>query len=44
MLVILLGTLGLSAAVGYLDMILLPALAAFILLTGIALWKRKKAE
>tara|TARA_B100000676_G_C18077543_1_gene848730 strand:+ start:3422 stop:3640 length:219 start_codon:yes stop_codon:yes gene_type:complete len=43
-LVILLGTLGLSAAIGYLDMILLPALAAFILLTGIALWKRKKAE
>ena len=43
-LVILLGTLGLSAAIGDLDMILLPALAAFILLTGIALWKRKKAE
>ena len=39
-LVILFGAIGLSAIVGYLDLVLLPALAAFILLTIYALWKR----
>jgi mercuric ion transport protein len=42
-LVILFGILGLSAVVGYLDLVLLPALAAFILLTLYALWKRRTA-
>ena len=40
-LVILLGAVGLSAVVGYLDMVLLPALGIFILLTIYALWKRR---
>lgn len=43
LLVILLGVVGLSAVVGYLDLVLLPALAAFILLTIYALWKRRGA-
>jgi mercuric ion transport protein len=38
-LVILFGAIGLSAIVGYLDLVLLPALAAFVLLTVFALWK-----
>ena len=41
--VILLGAIGLSAAIGYLDLVLLPALAAFVLLTIYALWKRRAA-
>ena len=43
LLVILFGAIGLSAAVGYLDLVLLPALAAFVLLTICALWKRRAA-
>lgn len=39
-LVILFGVVGLSAIVGYLDYILLPALAFFVLLTIYALWRR----
>ncbi len=39
-LVILFGVVGLSAAVGYLDLVLLPALAVFLAITGYALWKR----
>ena len=42
LLVILLGALGLSAAIGVLDYVLLPALAFFIALTVFALWKRKR--
>ncbi len=42
-LVILFGMLGLSAYVGWLDMVLLPTLAIFLILTGYALWKCKKA-
>ena len=44
LLVILLGALGLSAAIGVLDYVLLPALAFFIALTVFALWKRKKRQ
>lgn len=33
---------GLSALVGWLDLVLLPALAFFIGLTGYALWRRKR--
>jgi mercuric ion transport protein len=43
LLVVLLGALGLSAAVGWLDFVLLPALAVFLSITGYALWKRNRA-
>lgn len=43
-LVILLGAVGLSAAVGYLDVVLFPALAIFLIITGYALWRRKKTQ
>lgn len=41
---IVLSALGLTSVLGFLynDIILLPALAAFILLTGYALWQRKR--
>ena len=42
-LVVLLGVVGLSALVGYLDYVLFPALAAFIALTLYALYKKRKA-
>lgn len=40
--VILFGSLGLSAAVAYLDFVLLPTLAVFLGITGYALWKRQQ--
>ncbi len=40
-LVILFGFVGLSALVGYLDYVLLPALAFFIVLTIYAVWRRQ---
>jgi mercuric ion transport protein len=43
-LVILLGTVGLSAATGYLDYVLFPALGFFILLTIFAVWRRRRRE
>ncbi|MDX8378338.1 MAG: mercury resistance system transport protein MerF [Mariprofundales bacterium] len=43
-LVILFGVLGLSAWVGYLDVVLLPALAIFIVLTIYALITQAKAK
>jgi len=43
-LVILLVTVGLSAAVGYLDVILIPILVIFLTITGYALWRRKTAN
>ncbi|MCY0147757.1 mercury resistance system transport protein MerF [Hoeflea sp. G2-23] len=42
-LVILFGILGLASVVGYLDLVLLPVLAGFILLTIYALWRRNAA-
>ncbi len=39
-LVVLFGVVGLSAAVGYLDYVLFPALAFFAGLTLYALWRR----
>ncbi len=42
LLIILFGVVGLSAAVGYLDYVLLPALAFFVLLTLYALWRRQQ--
>ena len=41
-LVILFGVVGLSAAVGYLDYVLFPALAIFVALTVYALWRRSQ--
>lgn len=42
-LVILLGVVGLSAIVGWLDFVLLPALAIFTALTAYALLRRRRA-
>jgi mercuric ion transport protein len=42
-LVVLLGAVGLSAAVGWLDYVLFPALVSFLGLTVFALWKRRSA-
>ena len=42
-LVILLGAVGLSAIVGYLDYVLLPALGILVLITIYTLWKRPTA-
>lgn len=41
-LVVLLGVVGLSAIVGYIDYVLFPALAFFVLLTVYALWRRQR--
>jgi mercuric ion transport protein len=42
-LVVLLGAVDLSAAIGWLDYVLLPALVLFLGLTACALWKRRSA-
>ena len=42
-LVILLGAIGLSSMVGYLDVVLLPTLGIFIIITVYALWKRRES-
>jgi mercuric ion transport protein len=41
-LVVLLGAVGLSALTGYIDVVLLPALAVFLALTGYAIWLRNR--
>ena len=43
-LVVLLGSVGLSALIGYLDIVLLPALVIFLVITGYALWKRSRTQ
>lgn len=43
-LVVLFGAVGLSAAVGLIDYIVLPALAGFVFLTIYALLKRQRAN
>lgn len=43
-LLVLLGVVGLSALTGYLDMVLLPALGFFLLLTIYALWRRSRVR
>jgi mercuric ion transport protein len=43
MLVVLLGAVGLSAAIGWLDYVLWPALVLFLGLTVFALWRRRSA-
>jgi mercuric ion transport protein len=42
-LVVLFGAVGLAAVVGYLDYVLFPALAFFVVLTIYALWHRHQA-
>ena len=42
-LVILLGAVGLSAWLGWLDYVLLPALALFLGITAYGLWRRRHA-
>lgn len=41
-LVVLFGAVGLAAVVGYLDVVLFPALGIFLLLTIYALWRRQR--
>lgn len=41
-LVVLLAAVGLSAAVGWLDYVLFPALAIFLATTGYAIWQKVK--
>jgi mercuric ion transport protein len=43
-LVFLFGVIGLAALVGYLDYVLLPSLAFFVLLTIYALWRYQQAQ
>lgn len=42
-LVVLFGAAGLSALIGYLDLVLFPLLAVFVLITIFALWKKRAA-
>ena len=42
-LIIFLGTVGLSEIIGYLDYVLLPALGIFVLIVIYAFWKRSTA-
>lgn len=44
LLVVLLTGVGLSAAIGYLDLVLLPALGVFIGMTIYALWRRQRGS
>ena len=41
---VILGAIGLSALVGYLDMVLVPALVLFILITLIALYRMRGSD
>lgn len=43
-LVVLLGAVGLSAWLGWLDYVLFPALAFFVALTVYALWRRQRRQ
>lgn len=43
-LVLLFGALGLASVVGYLDFVLLPTLAIFLIITGYALWRRTRTQ
>ena len=44
LLVILLGVVGLSAWLGWLDYLLFPALAFFLLMIGYGLWRRQQSN
>lgn len=41
LLVVLLGVVGLSSIIGYLDFVLMPALVFFLALTVYAVWRRQ---
>ncbi len=41
-LVVLFGAVGLSAVLGWIDYILIPALMIFVALTGYAVWRRQR--
>jgi mercuric ion transport protein len=41
-LVVLLTAVGLSAAIGFLDIVLLPALGIFVAITIYALWRKQR--
>lgn len=41
-LVLLLGVVGLSAVLGWIDYVLLPALVFFVALTAYAVWRRRR--
>jgi mercuric ion transport protein len=43
-LVVLLGAVGLSAVLGWIDNVLLPALAFFVALTVYAVWRRQRRQ
>lgn len=43
-LVVLMGAVGLSAVLGWIDYVLLPALAFFIALTVYAVWRRQRHQ
>lgn len=43
LLIVLLGFVGISVALGWIDYVLFPALLFFIGLTAFALWKRQSA-
>ncbi|GJL72920.1 MAG: membrane protein [Nitrosomonas sp.] len=43
-LVWLLAVVGLSALTGYLDIVLFPALAFFIILSAYAVWRKQRSE
>ena len=43
-LVIGLGAIGLAGLAGYLDAVLLPALMVFLVITGVALWRRRQVS
>lgn len=42
LLVLFLGAIGLSSVTGQLDVVLLPALSLFLIITGYGLWKRTR--
>ncbi|MDE4099712.1 mercury resistance system transport protein MerF [Phaeobacter gallaeciensis] len=42
-LAVLLGAVGLSAVLGWIDYVLIPALAFFSALTGYAVWRRQRS-
>ena len=44
LLVVILGAIGLGALVGYLDMVLVPALVLFILVTLIAVYRMRGSD
>ena len=44
LLVLTLGAIGLASLSGYIDIVMLPALAVFLVILGYALWKSRKTS